>query len=305
MEEPQEKRPLTVVSTDSLERIILAPEERRPAVVNLIESARERLRLSLFRCDDQAVLDALAAAVRRGVRVRALLTSRARDSKQHLKGLHRSLKTLGVRVRRYADRVVRYHAKYIIVDDGPALITSLNFTRRCFEATCDFLVVSGDSDVVTGLGRLFVADWRGIRYEPSDVPGHRLIVAPEQARRRFADLFEQATHSIRIIDPKISDPAMLMRLKARAAAGVNVTVRSERTLGPLVSHGKLLIIDDSVAVVGSLSLSTLSLEFRRELAVVIRDQRSLSALDQFWTSLPGGLTGGASGVLSGEPPHPG
>ena len=291
------------MTTDPVERLILAPEERHQAVLNVIDSARDRLALSVFRCDDQPVLDALGAAVRRGVRVRALVTSRAKGSKKQLKQLYRTLKTAGADVRRYVDPVVRYHAKYIVADDGPAFIASLNFTRKCFQATCDFVVVSYDSELVHGLTRLFDADWDGTRYTVSDVPGHRLIVGPEQARRRFAALFEEAAHSIRIIDPKISDPAMMTLLKARAAAGLKVDIRGGEALGPLVPHGKLIMIDDATAVIGSISLSTLALEFRRELAVVIRDRASLIALEQFWTSLPGVPTGGASAVFSGEPPH--
>jgi cardiolipin synthase A/B len=302
VEEPEEKRAMTSGSAGPVERIIIAPGERRPAVVHVINSARTRLSLSLFRCDDEAVLDALAAAVRRGVRVRALVTSRAKGSKQQLKQLYRTLKTAGADVRRYQDSVVRYHAKYIVADDGPAFIASLNFTRKCFQATCDFVVVSNDSELVHGLTRLFDADWDGTRYHVSDAP-HRLIVGPEQARRRFATLIEEATHSIRIIDPKISDPAMMMLLRARAAAGLKVDIRGAEALGPLVPHGKLIMIDDATAVIGSISLSTLALEFRRELAVVIRDRASLIALEQFWTSLPGVPTGGASAVFSGEPPH--
>lgn len=277
---------MTFMSSGSRERLILAPEERRPALVNVIDSARERLALSLFRCDDQAVLDALGAAVRRGVRVRALLTGRAKGSKRQLKHLRKFLKAVGADVRRYADPVVRYHAKYIVADDGPAVITSLNFTRKCFEATCDFLVVSSDRELVSGLTRLFDADWDGKRYEPPNVPIHRLIVGPEQARHRFTALFQQAARRIRLIDPKISDPAMLLLLKAKEAQGVAVDIRGQVGLGSLVPHGKLLIIDDATAVIGSISLSTLALEFRRELAVVIRDPLGLEALDRFWNSLP-------------------
>jgi len=291
------------VPTDPVERLILAPEERRQAVLNVIDSARDRLALSVFRCDDQAVLDSLAEAARRGVHVRVLLTGRAKGSKSQLQHLYSSLKTVGADVRRYADAVVRYHAKFIVADDRTALIASLNFTRKCFQATCDFVVVSNDSGLVQDVTRLFDADWDGTRYPASDVPGHRLIVGPEQARRRFAALFEEAIHSIRIIDPKISDPAMMTLLRARAAAGIKVDIRGADALGTLVPHGKLIMIDDATAVIGSMSLSALALEFRRELAVVIRDRASLMALEQFWTSLPGVPTGGASAVFSGEPPH--
>jgi phosphatidylserine/phosphatidylglycerophosphate/cardiolipin synthase-like enzyme len=274
------------MTADLQERVIVAPEERRQAVLDVIDSAHERLQLSLFRCDDEPVMDALAAAVRRGVLVRALLTSRAKRSKKQLKRLHAFLQELGADVRRYADPVVRYHAKYVVADDGPGVVASLNFTRKCFEDTCDFLLVSRDAELVVALTRLFDADWCEAARELPDLPGDRLIVGPEQARRRFEALLRQATRRIRLIDPKISDPAMLTLLKEREADGIEVDVRAQDGLGSLVPHGKLLLIDDSAAVLGSISLSTLALEFRRELAVVIREKASLRALDEFWKSLP-------------------
>lgn len=274
------------MTADVQERVIVAPEERRQAVLDVIRSAHERLQLSLFRCDDQPVMDALAEAVRRGVLVRALLTGRAKRSKKQLKQLHKVLQKLGADVRRYADPVVRYHAKYVVADDGPGVVASLNFTRKCFEDTCDFLLVSRDAELVAALTRLFDADWCEAPRELPELPGDRLIVGPEQARRRFEAILRQATRSIRLIDPKISDSAMLTLLKDREADGIDVDVRAQDGLGSLAPHGKLLLIDDSAAVLGSISLSTLALEFRRELAVVIREKPSLRALDDFWKSLP-------------------
>lgn len=83
----------------------------------------------------------------------------------------------------------------------------------------------------------------------------------------------------------ISDPAMLLLLRKREAEGIHVDIRRRSDLGPLVAHGKLLM-DDHTAALGRISLSTLALEFRRELAVVVRDRPSLDALEGFWSSLP-------------------
>jgi phosphatidylserine/phosphatidylglycerophosphate/cardiolipin synthase-like enzyme len=301
VEKPQEERTMSGSASDPVERIVLTPADRRPALVEVISSARHTLSLSLFRCDDQAVLDALAAAVRRGVRVRALITSRAKGSKAQLKELAISLKAMGADVRRYSDAVVRYHAKYVVADDGPALIGSLNFTRKCFHDTCDFMLITHDRDLVAELTRLFDADWDEKRYMPSTAAGDRLIVGPEGARRRFAAMFQTATSQIRIIDPKIDDAAMLALLKARAAAGVKVEIRGPHGLGALIPHGKLLLIDDSTAAIGSISLSMLALEFRRELAVVIERQESLRALDEFWRSLPAPATADDAPGVSGDP----
>lgn len=292
---------MSASASDPVERIVLAPADRRPALVDVISSSRHTLSLSIFRCDDDAVVKALAAAVKRGVHVRVLLTSRAKASKAHLKQLHSVLTAAGAEVRRYTDAVVRYHAKYIVADAATALIASFNFTRKCFETTCDFAVVTQDPQVVSAVIHLFDGDWRGGAYDPAADTANQLIVGPEQARRRFAELFERATERIRIIDPKIDDQAMLALLKRRAAAGLRVEIRGPTAVGSLVPHGKMLVIDDSVAVIGSISLSMLALEFRRELAVVTRDRASLATLDQFWQSLPALATAGDAPGVSGDP----
>ena len=51
------------------DRVILEPAARRQAIVDVIRGARQRLSLSLFRCNDKGILAELAAAVQRGVDV--------------------------------------------------------------------------------------------------------------------------------------------------------------------------------------------------------------------------------------------
>ena len=90
--------------------------------------------------------------------MRVLITQRARGWKEKLKDLTSLLRSFGADVRPYEAATVKYHAKYIVADDGPALVTTLNFTRKCFENTCDFMVLSDDTDVVSGLKILFEHD---------------------------------------------------------------------------------------------------------------------------------------------------
>jgi phosphatidylserine/phosphatidylglycerophosphate/cardiolipin synthase-like enzyme len=186
----------------------------------------------------------------------------------------------------------------MVADDRRAAIASLNLTAKCFESTCDFVLVSSDADLVRAVRRVFEADWEGVSYRTSADDG-RLIVGPEHARARFASLIGQATRSIRLIDPKVSDPGMLLLLRRREVEGISVDVRGQSGLGQLAAHGKLLMIDDTTAVIGSISLSTL-LEFRRELAVVIRDDDALGALNRFWQALPPSSEWSAAAAVSLE-----
>src|SRR5262245_38759070 len=88
------------------DRLVLDPSERREAMLRVIGGARRRLVLSLFRCDDFSVLDALAAALERGVEIRALLTKRAKGGRKRLQKLWGALEQMGVVVSWYADPVV-------------------------------------------------------------------------------------------------------------------------------------------------------------------------------------------------------
>jgi phosphatidylserine/phosphatidylglycerophosphate/cardiolipin synthase-like enzyme len=128
--------------------------------------------------------------------------------------------------------------------------------------------------VVRGLVDLLAADREG-RSVPDTVP-LRLIVGPERARRQMTALIEQAKSSIRLIDAKLTDPALVALLNARRAAGVTVEIYGAKRYADLTSHGKLMMIDGEKAVIGSLALAALSLDFRREVAVVVEDAAAVA-----------------------------
>ena len=160
------------------------------------------------------------------------------------------------------------------------------------------MLMSGDEQLVARCAGYLKRTGTASPYQPAEARADRLIVGPEQARAGFVALVSRATRRIRLIDPKISDPAMLLLLKKREAEGIQLDIRGRSGLGSLVAHGKLMMIDDEAAAVGSISLSTLALEFRRELAVVTRDRSSLDTLNRFWDSLP---AGDAQGLSTGIP----
>jgi len=274
---------MTSTRTDTPDRLITAVDERRPALVDVIRGARRHITLSLFRCNDDEVLEELAAATARGVAVDVLITSRAKGGRKKIEKVWRALEKTGATVRAYTDPVVKYHPKYLVADDGPAIVASLNFTKKCFRKTCDALVVTYDPAVVDGLRRLWTADCT-CEAMPGDLTD-RLIIGPERARRQFTALVEQARASIRLIDAKLSDPDIVSVLNAKRAAGLNVEVFSAKRLGALKSHGKIMLIDDRIAVVGSLALAALSLDFRREVAIVVSEPAAVAVAAELFRAL--------------------
>lgn len=279
------------------DQLVTAVEDRRAALVEVIRGARQRITLSLFRCNDDEILAELAAATARGVVVEVLVTSRAKGGRKRRQKLWRALADTGASVSAYTDPVVKYHPKYLIADEGPAVVASLNFTRKCFSKTCDALVITHDPGVVADLRRLWKSDRD--RTPIPDVLNERLIVGPERARRQFTTLINQARKSIRLIDAKLSDPELISVLNARRAAGLVVEVFAGKRVGGLKSHGKIMLIDDETAVVGSLALGALSLDFRREVAIVVREKSAIAQAAELFRSVREASAAGTS-TAAGE-----
>jgi cardiolipin synthase len=275
------------------DRIILSLEERRGVVLDVIRSARTRLSLSLFRCTDLEIFDALRTAVDRGVAVEVLVTSRAKGGRRKLERLWRRLQRTGATVHAYTDAVVKYHAKYVVADDGPALVASLNFTTKCFTRTCDAIVLTWDPVVVSSLRDLLAAD-RMSDLAPLLSP--RLIVGPEGARRQFTGAIEQARTSILLIDAKLDDPGILSLLARKRAAGVTVQVHADRRVGSLKSHGKIMLIDGVRAIIGSLALTPLSLDFHREVAIETTSREAVAEIHALFGAL--GMTAAEGAVAT-------
>lgn len=267
------------------EQLFLEPAARRQAMLDIIGAARQRLVLSLFRCDDYGVIDALSAACRRGVVVEAILTNRAKGGRKLLRELSFDLEEMGAVVYRYGDPVVKYHAKYLVADERLALIATLNPTIKCFTRTWDFVLTSRDRTLVRSVAKLFELDASGQRIQASHRLSERLIVGPDGARTSMRHLINSAHERIDVLDHKLSDPQLLSLLRKRRDAGVQVSVIGRQLDSGLSPHGKLMILDGQRAVLGSLAMSERSLDLRREVSVVVDAPEIVRRLSKFYRGL--------------------
>ena len=264
---------------------MLDPAERKAAMLEVIAGAKRHLVLSLFRCDDFSMLDALASALERGCEVEAILTKRAKGGKKRLKKLWDALEDMGAVVTRYGDPVVKYHAKYLVADGSTAVVTTLNPTRKCFSRTWDAVLITEDVSVAKGLLTLFRADAAGTPLPSRRPISSRLIVGPERSRAGIRDLIAGARQSIRILDHKLSDPDLVGLLRERRTEGITVSVLGRHPMGAIEPHGKMMIIDEQHAILGSTALSTLSLDFRREVSVIIHEPALVKQLNMSYQQL--------------------
>jgi cardiolipin synthase A/B len=257
--------------------LIIQPEAGVVPIVHAIKAARKWIDILIFRFDRVEIEKALAAAVQRGVKVRALIAHTNRGGESRLRKLEQRLLASGVLVSRSADDLLRYHAKFMVVDATTLHLFGFNLTKLDIDKSRSFAISTRDSKAVAEAVRLFECDLTRKPYTPGK---SHLVVSPENARGMLSAFISSARHDLAIYDSKVYDPSMIKLLKERAARGVRVRVIGdmkgkdpgieERKL-PRRLHVRAIVCDGTRAFVGSQSLRKVELDKRREVGLLINN----------------------------------
>src|SRR5712692_1546907 len=259
-------------------KLIVQPDAGIAPIITAIKQARRSIDMLIFRLDRREIVDALTAAVTRGVRVRALTAYTNKGGEKRLRELEMVLLDGGVTVSRTANDLVRYHGKMMIIDTRVLHVYGFNFTRLDIEKSRSFGVITGNPRLVQEAMRLFEADFDR---KPYAAAFDRFVVSPENARERLAAFVSGARKELLIYDPKVSHPVILRLLAERAKAGVRIKIlgkvagnKSDFTVEKFPGkrvHVRAIIRDERFAFIGSQSLRRLELEKRREIGVIVNN----------------------------------
>jgi len=260
-------------------KLIIQPDDGVTPLVQAVKNAKKTIDIVIFRFDRLELEKALEAAVARGVVVRALIAHTNRGGEKMLRKLELRLLDAGVTVARTADDLTRYHGKMMIVDDT-VHVYGFNYTRLDIEKSRSFGVITDDPKLVKEACALFEADCTRQAYAPKH---DELVVSPESSREILTPFIKKAKKELLIYDAKISDRLILRVLAERAKAGVEIRMFGKlgkgasgidaRKLPDLRLHVRAIIRDGSAAFLGSQSLRKLELDARREIGIVISDER--------------------------------
>ena len=269
-------------------KLIVQPDAGVAPVVTAIKNARKWIDVLIFRLDRGEIARALAAAVVRGVRVRALTAHQNRGGTKSLRKLEMDLLEAGVTVSRTADDLIRYHGKMVIVDNKILHVYGFNFTALDMEKSRSFGIVTKNEKLVAEAEKLFTADFDRQPFTPGS---DRFVVSPENARDVLSRFIGGARRQLLIYDPKVSDDGMLKLITERIKAGVDVrvigkveskwNVKSEKYPGKRL-HIRAIIRDGKRAFLGSQSLRRLELEKRREVGLIITDEKVVDQMKEIF-----------------------
>jgi cardiolipin synthase A/B len=273
-------------------RLIILPDDSADAIIDPINAACHSLNIRMFLFTDPTLLNAVIAAKRRGVHVRIMLNPARRDGTSDNEVARKALQAVGVAVKDSSTEFAVTHQKSMVIDNHVGFIESLNWETRDLTETRDYAVETTKKSEVAEMVRCFDADWAERTFTPET--GSQLIWCPNNGRQRIADFIDGAKHTLWLQNERYQDMVIIERLVRAVNRGVRVHIMARelhklkrkklfegvsglrivhdvgakvRTLKHLKLHGKIMVADDSRAIVGSINLSPGSFDDRRELAI--------------------------------------
>jgi phosphatidylserine/phosphatidylglycerophosphate/cardiolipin synthase-like enzyme len=269
-------------------KLITQPDAGAGPILSAVRRARRCIDIVVFRFDLKELEQELAAAVQRGVAVRALIAHTNTGGASTLRKLEQRMLKAGVTVCRTDDDLVRYHGKLLAIDRRRVYILGFNYTGEDIESR-SFGIQVRTRRIVKEVMRLIDSDANRTDYVPRV---RDLVVSPENARRRLEQFLRSAKTSLDIYDPQASDDQMLELLRRKAKRGVRIRIIGElekkwekagfkiRPYPGKRLHVRAIVRDGRRAFVGSQSLRKLELDERREVGIVIRDSTIVRSIEK-------------------------
>jgi cardiolipin synthase len=274
--------------------LFIYPDDDEQALLDRIAAAKQRVLMKMYLLTDWRVVDALATAQENGVDVRAML-----EREPYGGGL-----TAGQAPDRL--KAARIPTRYTAPDFR--FILTANMTKSAFAHNRELGVITTDPKDVAEVAAAFDADWGRMAFEPSSP---NLVWSPVNARSRIDQVLNAAHHSLIIYAEEAQDDRQTQQLVNAVARGVQVRllisppisdgnpdgnaadldqmqqggVRVRYLKNPYI-HAKMMVADGMLAFIGSENISTTSLEFNRELGILVSDpialQRLSSTYERDW-----------------------
>jgi phosphatidylserine/phosphatidylglycerophosphate/cardiolipin synthase-like enzyme len=272
-------------------------------IVALLQSATSSLRLKIVEFDHPELIEALAAACRRGVKARVLLNAPGRGGASDNAAARAALQAAGAEVADAWKKLSVVHEKSLVVDDARVMVMSCDWTTEGMSGTRDLALLSTQRHEVEEVAACFDADWSHTPFKPHG--RLRLVWGPLNARQRTAEFIDAAKHSLVVQNARYQDPVMIERLVRAQRRGVVLHLMAHavhrmqareittdvgglrmlddlgvqvRRLKHLRLHGNMLLADGARAMLGSVNFSPASLDRRRELSVQTDDAEVVRTL---------------------------
>lgn len=160
--------PRVTVGNVEIQNYFTPEDDVRSAIVSVIDNAKTEVAILAFSFTDQAMVDAVARAVKRNVRVVIVLDS---GMANHPTAKTRELRATGASVR--LSPGILLHHKVVVADRQTVVLGSANFSQAAFDKNDENVLVIHSPHFATAMFREAQRCWRA---EPYSITKWRTVV---------------------------------------------------------------------------------------------------------------------------------
>ncbi|TMC21056.1 MAG: hypothetical protein E6J34_10770 [Chloroflexi bacterium] len=289
-------------------QLFVEPQDGYRVITNAIASAQQSVWVEMYLLTENHVIKALEEAAHRGIEVRVMLEEHpyGGGSASVTKTLDR-LSAAGVQTKTASPNFSLTHEKCLMSDNNVIYIMTANFTVSALGGSNngtrnrEYGIVDHDPQDIQAAMAIFQADWNRTAVQVNDP---NLVISPLNSRNDFTALINSARQRLLIEAEEMQDSGIAQAMIAAARRGVQVQVVlpvlsdssnnynrdgiktimqggvQVREDGKLYMHAKIIVVDGQLAFVGSVNISTASLERNRELGIIVSDANVVGALQR-------------------------
>ena len=268
--------------------IIVEPSDNAAALIAAIRGATRSVHMTMYILSNSTIINALIAQQNAGHDVKVILNQTFPGGGGSNLTAFNQLQTAGIPVHWAPSTFTLTHQKTVILDSTTAWIMTMNAAASSPSSNREYLAVDREPADVAEAEAIFAADYAGTSWTPSG----SLIVAPTNARPALVTLIRSANATIDMEAEELSDSNIVAALANEADSGVRVqivlcdnvpstaqanaiallkmhaNVRLVKVSTPYI-HAKSIVVDGSVAYVGSENFTASSLLYNRELGLLV------------------------------------
>lgn len=276
------------------ETLIIEPDEGRAPLLSTIQNAKTSIDLVIYGITDKALINALIRSKEEGKKVKILLEPTPYKSEDENKKAIEAFQSANITIALPNSHFDLTHQKTFIIDNHEAIIMTFNLTRSAFTNERNFALITDNSEAIAEINRVFTSD---VEHTKPCLQNPNLIWSPENSREKIINLIKDAHAEIKIYAQDLTDYQTIGTLAKAARSGKKVQIITSnknkinrkfnylKRAGVIIHynknyiiHAKIIIIDQSKAVIGSINLTHPSLNLNRELSIITQDEEVIKKL---------------------------
>lgn len=279
-------------------------------IVGMIDVAESEIYIEVYLLTEKRISQAIIRAHQRWVDVKIIVEKNPYKAYNINNKQFKLLQEAGVNiVWSHVENYSLNHSKLILID-GAVLVSTGNLSYSTFSKNRDFFVMIDDIHIYRLLREIFLNDFTGVLGSPYH---SNILLSPESSRKKIETLIGSAQTSLDIYMQYLQDESMEELIIQKAQQWVNISAILPKNyfsnennqdqiktltqawiqlteLSPESMHAKAILVDESFLYIGSINMSSYSLDNNREIWLILKDIHIIqSFLQQYRQDLKRGL----------------